>query len=143
MMDSQQNMPETFRLDYPLIDVQHEVLFALYHEVRLALGGEEEGFDLGDIFSGLNLYVETHLAFEENAMLATGYPQLDTHRVGHQALRDGVGGLYARFLRASEPQESRQVAGQIADFLYVWLEEHIARVDRDLCRHLKEHAFGE
>ncbi|MBF0626640.1 MAG: hemerythrin domain-containing protein [Magnetococcales bacterium] len=129
-------MPEQFVLGHPTIDVQHEVLFALYHEVCHSLDGEEDGFDLGDIFLGLNLYLTTHLEFEEEAMEATDYPDIESHREGHRALTEGVLMLYGQFQSAAEPEESRIIARKIADFLYAWLENHIARVDRLLCRYL-------
>ncbi|MBF0339853.1 MAG: hemerythrin domain-containing protein [Magnetococcales bacterium] len=134
-------MPAHFYLGHPTIDVQHEVLFALYHEVRHALQEADDSFEVADVFLGLNLYVATHLQFEEEAMFATGYPDALSHRMGHQDLREGIHTLYEEFLNASSLEESRTVAARIAVFLYEWLENHIAKVDRVLCRYLLDHAF--
>ncbi|MEO5330526.1 MAG: bacteriohemerythrin [Magnetococcus sp. YQC-5] len=131
-------MPEKFLLGNPAVDMQHEVLFALYHEVTLSLQEGTDSYNLGDIFLGLNMYVVNHFQFEEDAMQVSGYPDSSNHCNEHIQLKKNVGLLYQRFLDVQGKPEEKQVAQEIATFLYQWLEHHIAKVDRYLCQYLQE-----
>ncbi|MBF0183478.1 MAG: bacteriohemerythrin [Magnetococcales bacterium] len=129
-------MPDKFRLDHPAIDMQHEVLFALYNELKISQENEEQAFDLGDIFLGLNGYVATHFLFEEELMAAFSYPESEQHHEEHRRLTENVANLHNRFKQAKFPQEKTQIANDVAEFLLTWLAHHIAEIDRYLVQHL-------
>ncbi|WP_130470199.1 bacteriohemerythrin [Candidatus Magnetaquicoccus inordinatus] len=129
-------MPDQFRLDHPAIDMQHEVLFALYNELKISQEDHEMAFDLGDIFLGLNGYVATHFLFEEELMAAFHYTDTAMHHEEHRRLSENVALLHNRFKQAKTLPEQQQIANDVAQFLLNWLAHHIAEVDRKLVRHL-------
>ncbi|MBF0096093.1 MAG: hemerythrin family protein [Magnetococcales bacterium] len=131
-------MPEQFRLNHPAIDMQHEVLFALYNELKISQENQEQAFELGDIFLGLNGYVATHLLFEEELMRAFHYPQVADHLEGHRRLTERVTLLHNRFKQVKDLQEKQRIAQDVAQFLWDWLVQHIAEIDRQLVKFLNE-----
>jgi hemerythrin len=138
MIESPIIMPEQFRLHHPAIDMQHEVLFAFYNELIISQENKEQAFELGDIFMGLNGYVATHFLFEEELMDAFQYPETPAHLEGHRRLTEKVALLHNRFKQIKDPEEKQRIAQDVAQFLWDWLAQHIAEVDRNLVRFLNE-----
>ncbi|MBF0340409.1 MAG: hemerythrin family protein [Magnetococcales bacterium] len=139
MLENNTFMPEAFRLGCPSIDTQHELLFAIYHELLRSLRVNDDGYDLQEVFLCLNSYVASHFKHEEDFMRATGFPGAAEHTREHQALARQVEQLRERFVRAGTPEGERTVANKVAEFLLDWLEHHIAQVDRFLCEYLLDH----
>ncbi|MBF0127820.1 MAG: bacteriohemerythrin [Magnetococcales bacterium] len=136
MIEQEHYMPEKYRLGHPSVDMQHELLFVLYNEILESLESRENGYDLVDIFAGLNMYVINHFQFEEELMETTGYHDKGAHMEEHRMLKANVGVLHDRFNRSKNHHDKKVVAQEIADFLVSWLEHHIAEVDRHFCQFL-------
>lgn len=137
-MEMRNFMPDEFRLGCPSIDTQHELIFAMYHELLDSQDAGEGSYELETVFLGLNGYAATHFAHEENLMRASGFPGAEVHFFEHRALAQQVGLLRGRFVQAKSPDEARAIAGEVAVFLHDWLAHHIAEVDRELCQYLQE-----
>lgn len=142
MIEQKAYMPEKFLLGHPSIDIQHELLFVLYHEVLHTLQNAEDGYELAEIFLGLNMYVVNHFQFEEDLMSATDFPGHEAHSKEHRQLKENVGLLHGRFTQAKNKAEEAVVAQEITAFLANWLDHHIAKVDRVLCQFLREQSPG-
>ncbi len=143
-MSGQDNeMPERFRLGHPAIDMQHEVLFALYRELTRSLQQGNEGYGLSDIFMGLLGYVVTHFQYEEDLMSATHYPDFENHGEGHRQLTETIGVLYERFTNAHDKDAEKSVAQDVAVFLADWLAHHISETDRKLVHFLNTHVTNQ
>ncbi|MBF0271550.1 MAG: hemerythrin family protein [Magnetococcales bacterium] len=131
-------MPEQFRLGCPSIDTQHELIFAMYHELLRSQQQGEDSYELEFVFLSLNSYAGTHFRHEEDFMRACGFPGTEFHIREHRSLALQVGQLRGRFVLAGSQEEKRAIAGEVAVFLLGWLEHHIAEVDRELCEYLLE-----
>lgn len=139
MTDQKSYLPEGLCLGYPSIDAQHEVLFVIHRELTHALRNEEDGFDLADIFSGLNGYVATHFKHEEVLMLSTRFHGAAAHTQEHRQLENDVAEWRRRFSGAQNKEEKRAIAQNVAEFLADWLGNHIAKTDRLLVEYLAGH----
>ncbi|NGZ05240.1 MAG: hemerythrin family protein [Magnetococcales bacterium] len=140
MMAQRSFMPEEFQLGCPSIDTQHELIFAMYHELLTSQQQEAECYDLETVFLGLNGYAATHFAHEEQLMRRSGFPGIEAHVHEHRVLGQDVALLRGRFVQAKSVDEANAIAGEVAVFLHDWLTHHIAEVDRELCLYLQEHA---
>ncbi|MBF0463005.1 MAG: hypothetical protein HQL87_16670 [Magnetococcales bacterium] len=140
MTEQQSFMPAQFRVGHLAIDMQHELLFALYHELMHSLQHEDDAYELLSIFLGLNGYVDSHFKYEEEAMREARYPDWEVkhHCAEHRRLEQDVQAFYQRFVEVHNKEAERKIAYEVATFLADWLKHHIAEVDRQLARHLNE-----
>ncbi len=129
-------MPEQFVLGHTLIDIQHGLLFAIYDELLRAIDGGENSFQLDHVFSGLNAYVNLHFGQEEALMDEHAYPGIALHEAEHKILTEGVAALKNKLDAVQSAEAEKEIAKEIARFLYDWLTGHIAKVDRELCAFL-------
>lgn len=136
MIKQKNYMPEKYLIGHQAIDTQHEVLFVFYNELLHSLNNPETGYNLADIFMGLNEYVATHFRYEEEAMVTAHYDDDIAHCEEHRQLTNDVGQLQGRFRSAKNQDEEKTVAYDVARFLADWLEHHIAEVDRKLVQFL-------
>lgn len=133
-------MPAQYRLGCSSIDTQHELIFAIYHELLRSLDQGEDGYDLATVFLCLNGYTATHFKHEETFMRSTGFPGMEDHLHEHRSLVKQIGLFRERFANAGSAQAERAIAREVASFLLTWLEHHIAEVDRELCAYLLVYA---
>ncbi|MBF0178592.1 MAG: hemerythrin family protein [Magnetococcales bacterium] len=136
MIEQAHYMPDKYLLGHPGIDMQHEVLFTLYHEVLHTLDGGDDHFDLLEVLAGLGMYTVHHFRFEEEAMHGSGFEDGGRHEEEHRSLKARVGAFQGRFHGARDDGERFALTRDLAAFLLTWLDHHIAEVDRDLCRFL-------
>ncbi|MEO5352986.1 MAG: bacteriohemerythrin [Magnetococcus sp. XQGC-1] len=141
MIDQLTYLPESLRLGHLAIDMQHEVLFALYQELIHSLQNEGDGFELSGIFAGLNGYVSSHFQYEEELMRTSRYADSSStaHTAEHRQLTTDVVRLHQRFASAQGKDEEKAIAQEVATFLANWLSHHIAGTDRLFAAHLIEH----
>jgi len=115
------------------IDNDHRRLFdavnALHHSY--AMYGEDA--DFGDLLDVLSVYVDRHFAREEELMLGLGYPDFESHRIGHQELATTVH-EYAKLHRTNPGGISRK---EMLSFLGNWLTGHILGSDMDYVPYIK------
>ncbi|MBF0294738.1 MAG: hemerythrin family protein [Magnetococcales bacterium] len=136
MIEQTHYMPDKYLLGHPGIDMQHEVLFALYHEVLHTLDGGKDHYDLEEVLAGLGMYTVNHFQFEEESMRSAGFEDGGRHVDEHRSLKERVGEFQGRFHGARDEGERCALTRDLADFLLTWLDHHIAEVDRLLCRFL-------
>jgi len=106
----------------PVIDGQHHRIVDYINDLHVA---EQSGDDAltGRVIDDLIDYTYSHFAFEEALMEEAGYDALVIHKNTHQAFRDRVDALKARF------QRGESVAGELASLLQTWLIQHIMSDD--------------
>lgn len=126
-------VPDKFRLEHPAIQVQHEVLFALYDEVSHALERNSVETLMEDVLAGLQNYTKFHFAFEEALMDDSSYQDQRHHKEEHRALERDVMALINRYQTTHDTDIKRSIAKEVQEFLYRWLLNHIASTDRALC----------
>lgn len=137
MINETIRLPDSLQLGHPAIDMQHEVLYVLYVELSEAIdAGSDADLDLDYLFAGLNTYVNSHFAFEESLMAGSRFSGSDHHVREHRDLTAKTVALGTRVAQSDSDQERLQIAQDTKDFLINWLADHIAKVDKQLCKHL-------
>lgn len=106
------------------IDSQHHRLFDLMDTLDQAIADREPWLVLHDILEQLQRWVEVHFSVEEALMGILGYPRLESHRRAHQAFAASLAARRASVL-------SNELATDTAEWLRLWLRDHIGVADRD------------
>jgi len=119
-------------IDQGPIDEDHQHLVRLVNQLHDATT-EGRGRDVvGPILDELIRYTNDHLRKEEAVMAEAGFPNLERHKIGHQAFIDQLGKLQRRY-----QEGSISVAAQLSTVLRDWLSIHIRRNDRELLEFMR------
>lgn len=120
----------TFALGIDRIDEQHRGLFLLHDDFVHAIerGGSVHIVDR--IAGELGRYIAFHFRDEEDIMERVGYDELRRH----QALHDGLRHMVSRLSDLPREQGSLLV---VAEFVRLWIRQHILVEDADLARFLR------
>ncbi|HHH38773.1 MAG TPA: bacteriohemerythrin [Sedimenticola sp.] len=107
------------------MDRDHQRLLNLINNLKAAML-----CNTGEAFERRNLdelvdYTRTHLAKEEQLLQEHGYPDYE----GHKAQHDQMISYVESYVRKYE-QEGRKVLPEIADYLTLWLTDHINVTDK-------------
>lgn len=124
---------EDMAIDHGPIDADHQHLVQLVNDLHTATT-EGRGHEVvGAILDDLIRYTDEHLSREERQMAATGFPQLEGHKVGHAHFVADLRRLQTRY------QEGHiTVAAQLSTVLRDWLSLHIRRSDKALQAFLQD-----
>lgn len=118
-------------IDHGPIDEDHLQLVHLVNALHDATS-EGRGKDVvGEILESLVAYTSDHLRKEESTMAAAGFPNLERHKIGHQAFIDHLHQLQAQYAGGSI-----SVAAKLSSVLRDWLSLHIRRSDKELLQFL-------
>ncbi len=120
---------DRFSTGVPRLDAQHQLLFRMVDDFRLAV---EEGRGervYGEFLASLELYSRMHFSAEEECMFRFRCPAAAANRVGHEAFR-----VMVAELRRSQAESGfrLQDADHATRELDHWLIEHIGRIDTQL-----------
>jgi len=114
---------DQYSVENPLIDRQHQTLFALVNEVadKVKTGNMPE---IKGVINRLAAYTAEHFRDEEAIMRKAGYPGLEDHEMIHAELLEKVQDLRTKL----EKNQAVSMVG-IIRFLSDWLEDHILKDD--------------
>jgi hemerythrin len=119
----------SFNTGIRVIDEDHKMLFSIVNnlidEVNSSADGEPR--EIESLLEALINYVDTHFAREEQFLEQFGYPELDTHRDTHDALRQQIDGIANDYKTQPDSVDLRKVCV----FLINWLSQHILISDMD------------
>jgi methyl-accepting chemotaxis protein/hemerythrin len=102
------------------IDSQHETLIVCLKGLHGGLRSNAGRAELESLMQGLSYHVMTHLAYEEEGMLALEYPERESHFERHEYFREMVTDLQGK-IQANAPM----VATQLLVFLRDWILGHV------------------
>lgn len=113
------------------IDAQHRALIAILNELADQLKGGKAALDDSTraVFDHLAQYITDHFAYEEDRMVAAGYPEdkVAAHRLEHNKFLRQVQ-EFEQVFESGDPA----VLEQMMPFLYGdWLIHHICGTDKD------------
>lgn len=114
------------------IDDDHKNLVRMVNELHDATTEGRGREVVGRILDELIRYTDDHLRKEEVIMAEAGFPNLERHRIGHQAFIDQLEKLRRRY-----QEGSIAVAAQLSTVLRDWLSIHIRRNDRELLEFMR------
>lgn len=112
------------------LDRDHERYFGLLGGMRAAVGGGAACLS-GAMINELVGLLESHIAREEELMLASHYPGYEDHRAEHHRARTLVLGF------RNDHLAGRCVAApMVLAFIEHWFATHVAHTDKALAEHL-------
>lgn len=124
-------------IDGGAIDEEHKKLVDLLNTLHDATSQGRGREVVGKLLGELIVDTADHLRNEEAAMAAAGFPNLERHKIGHQAFVDELHKLQQRY-----QQGSISVAAQLSSVLRDWLSLHIRRNDKELHDFLRQQQRG-
>jgi len=110
-----------------IIDEQHQKWIEHYNNAVEAIEAKHEVAQISRSLGFLSDYTETHFATEEQAMAESNYPELEEHKVKHDALRKTLSAMAEEFI---EDGATEILAESVETFLGNWLIKHIEEVDK-------------
>ena len=125
-------------IDGGAIDEEHRKLVDLLNTLHDATSQGRGREVVGRLLGELIVDTADHLRNEEAAMAAAGFPNLERHKIGHQAFVDELHKLQQRY-----QQGSISVASQLSSVLRDWLSLHIRRNDKELHDFLRQQQRGQ
>ncbi len=108
------------------IDRQHGILVELINRLDNGLKHKISKETMEDIVNYLADYTVFHFGYEEKLLTENGWPEIEGHKVIHQAFVDKVRSFQAQL----KNQNVIDVAEGILDFLQGWLTDHILKTDK-------------
>lgn len=108
------------------IDEQHKILFTLINDVHNAVNKTGvTGNYIEYVILRLEEYVKYHFSFEEQLLIAGGYPKFKEHKE-----------LHTKFMKSVEEYKSKYKSNivpirEILDFMLTWTRDHVMKEDQD------------
>lgn len=124
---------DSYNLDVPGIDSQHQQLVVIANELYDLANGDRETYDkrIDAALKKLVDYTDYHLKFEEDFLRSKGYPQIDFHKMQHDQF---ISQVNAQVRKLEEPRQEDGLA--LYDYLLKWLLNHIAKSDKAWSLHV-------
>lgn len=124
---------ESYNIDVPTIDSQHQQLVLIANQLYDLAHGDTESYKRGvdAALKKLVDYTDYHLKFEEDFLRVKGYPQVDFHKMQHDQFISQING---QMKKLTDPQQQDGLV--LYDYLLKWLLNHIAKSDRAWSRHV-------
>ncbi len=124
-------------LGHPLIDAQHQELFAQFDRFLAACDQGAALQQLQELFGFLDDYVNSHFTAEEGLMHESGYPQREEHARMHKEFSQRLTQLRAELARDGV---TVSILIHTNKALLHWLTGHIQEIDRRFASYLAEKA---
>ncbi len=117
------------------IDAQHKNLLSKINDLLVALSERKGSKVIKDIVDYLDVYINEHLAHEEQYMIVHGYPEFAEHR----ALHIDFVKQYKKFRKEMESEGNTALAIKVQNFLGGWWLNHIGKEDKKYFQYISTH----
>ena len=124
-----------YEIGFPIIDQQHQQMFALVKQLEVLRGQEADSATLKPILQTLLNDTIAHFTLEENLMQQHGYPFYDQHKQIHDRLTQKISKILD-YLEANE--DKTFVNNELSRFLHQWLVHHIQGQDRKMIQFFRD-----
>ena len=115
---------DEYSLGIERIDRQHQHMFEIIDKI-IEYSVPSGDIDLtADTIKEMASYAREHFADEEELMQRYGYSNLDAHKKEHNYFIDTTAHLAVEFMN-----NRNTTGGEIAEFLTIWLTNHILKTD--------------
>ena len=106
------------------IDHQHQHLFEIVNKLIERPVSSDDSVLVSDILSEMINYAREHFSTEEMLMRQYGYPAIEPHEKEHDYFINTTAELAINFM-----DNRNTTAGEITEFLIIWLTNHILKTD--------------
>jgi len=120
---------DTLRVGHPLIDAQHQEIFARFDALLEGCNTGRAVASLQELFDFLHVYVREHFQVEEQLMQALEYPGREQHAGEHRDFTRRLTALRSQL--AAHGMTPEVLIGTNKALIY-WLTHHIRTVDTPL-----------
>lgn len=117
---------DEYSIRIPMIDAQHQRLFALAGNLHEAMSWGKGPAALERALAQLIDYTKEHFAAEERLMRMCNFSDVKSHKKKHDNLTARVVEFQERFRR-----KEAYVTLDLMRFLKTWLAQHISRSDQE------------
>ena len=115
---------EEYSVGVGKFDHQHQHLFEITNKIIEHSGTSEDSGLVSETLTEMINYAREHFTAEEVLMQEYGYPEIESHKEQHDYFIDTTAELAVSFM-----DNRNTTAGEIAEFLKLWLTLHILRCD--------------
>jgi hemerythrin len=115
---------EEYSVGVEKFDHQHRHLFEITNKLIGRSGLPEDSELVSETLTEMINYAREHFADEEVLMREYGYPEIEPHKKQHDYFIDTTAELAVSFMDNRDT-----TAGEIAEFLILWLTTHILKSD--------------
>ena len=128
---------ENLSVGVKAFDDDHKLLIRMINELHGVLQdvdaeGKIPPEEIEIALHRLENYIRSHCNHEEVAMAKTGYVELEEHKQEHAKLASMIAEMSWRFQGSTDPTN----AGEIMQFIYDWVTNHINVTDKKFTKHL-------
>lgn len=120
---------ENLRLGVPVIDEQHEAIFAQFNRLSEALEGGRGSEEVIEVLRYLDNFAKTHFTDEENLMALYKYDGLEEQCQQHALFRENIA-MFSGLLAAAAP--TQELAIKIDATLIRYFINHVGKLDRKM-----------
>lgn len=121
----------SYSVGIPSIDAQHQKLVGMINEMYDGMIAKRSRETMAAVFEKLILYTVEHFDYEEKLFAQTHYPESESHKLEHNALKQKVIEMHARFKQSTTGTLSLEVL----NFLKAWLTNHVTGTDKKYTQH--------
>ena len=115
---------EEYSVGVEKFDHQHQHLFEITNKIIEHSGTSEDSGLVSETLTEMINYAREHFTAEEVLMQEYGYPEIESHKEQHDYFIDTTAELAISFM-----DNRNTTAGEIAEFLKLWLTLHILKCD--------------
>ena len=115
---------EEYSVGVEKFDHQHQHLFEITNKLIEHFGTTENPELVSDTLTEMINYAREHFTDEEVLMREYGYPEIESHKNQHDYFINTTAELAVSFM-----DNRSTTAGEIAEFLILWLTTHILKSD--------------
>jgi len=116
------------------MDAEHQKLIQLMNQLYSLAESKAPRGRVEMVLDQLASYTVKHFEAEERYMKSIGFPELITHQQIHKSLLEKFTAHAKAFKESKDPAPS----SEFFTFLKIWLQAHIAGVDRKYAQHSKK-----
>jgi hemerythrin len=120
------NWNDKYSVNIPLIDEQHETLFALINKTRRVKNFSNNPKSASEILVQLTEYALKHFETEEHYMKEFNFPGLESHRNEHIDFTNTITDYKNRAVGGD-----CQIISEIYEYLWKWVFTHIQASDKE------------
>lgn len=116
------------------IDQQHKVWISIIDEITELLKADDYDFSkIYNVVTKMDEYISYHFNYEENLMKKNSFPEIESHILQHNLLRDEM--VNFNIFDVTKPKE---FVSETLVYLVDWLSNHIMQTDRKLGDYLNQ-----
>jgi hemerythrin len=128
---------DDLKLGVAQIDRQHERLIGIVNRLDQATREGRATDVISAIIDELIIYTATHFSMEEEYFTRFQYPNAEEHKSEHAALIGKVN-EFANDYNKGLPGSRSALAGELLNFLGIWLRYHMLETDAKFVKLFKE-----